>query len=156
MKQLLVIIGLALSINALAIQPLSELPPLPAAQKLIMSCETLALDKDNTEGYYTPEFVSFKVVQFGFYNATIIGTDAAGIEYLLSENVDEQIREFEPMRGFFQFEEMMNGESRYISLWNDSDQPETEMLVHKTSKSFFTGKILVLWDYNQEYTVSCR
>lgn len=156
MKQVLVIIGFILSFNAQAIQPLSELPPLPEFNRVLMSCKTVNFTESNDFGIETQEFKSFEVIQFGYHHSTIIGKTADGTEYLLSENVDEQIREFEPMRGFFEFEEMMNGDSRYISLWNDSDQPETEMLVNRVSKTHFAGKILVLWDYTQEYSVSCR
>lgn len=137
--------------SAQAFEPTSNAP----GYKVVFECSVNALEEKDTEGYYTQKFNSFKVVQYDYYHSTVIGTTDKGEEFFLSENVDKEIRSYEPMRGFTKMNEILQGDAYHLLLSNDSDQPEAELLLNKNDADAYKGVIQVFWDYTQKYSVTC-
>lgn len=151
MKFLIVSLLFASSLNVFA----KPLPELQMAEKTF-ECRVTGYSVQNDHGFHLVEYKNIDIYSFPSGLSTMVGIDSRGNEYLLSEDVPEDIRILEPYRGFFNLVRMMDGESYYLDLYNDSDRPESEIHITKTGEeNHYIGKARVYWDFTQTFTVDC-
>ncbi len=152
MKLLIASLLFVTSLNVFA----SALPELELAEKTFQ-CNVTSYSVKDGNGFDLVEYKKIDIYSFPTGLSTMVGIDDKGREYLLSEDVPEDIRLLEPYRGFFRLVRMMDGESYYLDLYNDSDRPESEIhITQSKEENHFVGKARVYWDFTQTFTVDCK
>lgn len=104
MKYLIASFALLASLSSFA----STLPELQGAS-VDFRCDVINYQVENTFGFSLVEYNKIDIYTFPTGESTMVGVSNDGQEHLLSEVVDDEIRSFEPMRGFFPMMEIMDG-----------------------------------------------